>query len=326
VKKRIVYWGGCWTNNIGNAFIDYGAIYTIKKACPDADIHLTSEFSRWLYLANRQDLNKDINITGLITMDYLVFSGSALTSEATETLGPTLAKLSKRGVKIILNGCGGSEYEKSEIEDFKKLLERIKVYGFISRDRFAYQSYKDCCSNSFDGIDCAFFLPEAFHPAPLSFEEFVVFNFDYIKEPDIPVNNKRIIRSHHDSYRYFPDSIRANSTFLGFDRKIPFMHISSPWSGGINFKHSDVLISDLPDDYLNLYANASAVYSDRVHTCVATLAFGNLARLYTDTRRATLFERVGITGIKDKLEKLDLETLKTDKDSQISFLKRLLGT
>ena len=84
------------------------------------------------------------------------------------------------------------------------------------------------------------------------------------------------------------------------------------------------LISDIPEDYLNLYANAYATYSDRVHACIATLAFGNYARLYSQTPRAYLFERLGLGTIKRNILRLDEDKIKLEKSHHISFLKEII--
>ena len=51
-------------------------------------------------------------------------------------------------------------------------------------------------------------------------------------------------------------------------------------------------------DYLLLYRNASEVYSDRVHACIPTLAFGNKARLFSNSPRIALFENAKIPDVK----------------------------
>ena len=33
-KQFSVYYGGCWSTNIGNAFIDYGALHLMKQSNP----------------------------------------------------------------------------------------------------------------------------------------------------------------------------------------------------------------------------------------------------------------------------------------------------
>jgi len=300
LRKTIIYYGGRWPTNIGNAFIDYGALYTIKKACPTAEIHLASGFSRWLCLENRRDLNNCIDLAQIMHADYLVVSGSMLTSPAIKTFCPILRELARRGTRIILNGCGGALYSEKEIKDFKGFLNDIKAYGFISRDRNAYDTYKGYCEKSFDGIDCAFFLSDAFRPAPLQIRDFVVYNFDHINEPPIIEEHERkIIRTNHSTYRFFPNTVESKGIFFAFSTRFPFVRAYKPTIKKLPFKNMNLLVSDFPEDYLNLYAHAHAVYSDKVHVCIAALSFGNLARLYLENARVALFEKVGAYFIKE---------------------------
>lgn len=55
---------------------------------------------------------------------------------------------------------------------------------------------------------------------------------------------------------------------------------------------NNIYLSDTPEDYLNIYANAEAVFSDRVHTCVGALAQGIPTMFVGNTPRANLFKRV----------------------------------
>lgn len=296
LKKKIIYYGGCWPTNIGNAFIDYGSVYTIKEACPNADIYFASELPRWLFMRAGKDMNKSVDLAGIAEVDYLVFSGAALTIEATKTICPIIQRLSRRGVKIIIDGCGGGSYKKTEVDNFRRFLDSVEISGFISRDETAYNSYKDCCPKSHNGIDCAFFLSKSFSPVPLIIKDYAVYNFDHIKEPKIEGHNKKIIRTHHACFGNIPKE---------------------------HFKFEDTLISDVPDDYLNLYANTYATYSNRVHACIATLSFGNLARLYSSTPRGSVFDRLGLGQIREKLVKLDRDKLDIEQKKQISFLKEI---
>jgi len=289
---KILYYGGCWPTNIGNAFIDYGSIHTIKTAVPEGTVHFASELPRWLFK------DKSVDLAELMEVDFVVVSGMNLCDEFLRNEGPVIKKLFDRGAKIIFNGCGGATYRKEEIKDFRKFFEEIKICGFISRDGVAFENYKDCAPLSYDGIDCAFFLNEAFRPASLKIEDYVVYNFDSMREPRIE-SNKKVIRTHH--------SIGKSGRSIKYSIK------------------QDALISDIPDDYLNLYAHAQAVYSDRVHACIAALSFGNLARLYSTTPRAYLFERVGAGEIREKLVKLDGERIQSEKNKQIDFLRRIFA-
>jgi hypothetical protein len=292
---RILYYGACWPTNIGNAFIDYGSLYTIKAASPKAIVHFASELPRWFFKNAHYNMQKSIDLAESMDIDYVVVSGMVFCDEFINVQGPILKTLSSRGVKIVFNGCGGGTYSKTEVDNFKKFLESIKVKGLVSRDTVSHDNFKDCCPKTYNGVDCAFFLAEAFKPASLTIKDYVVYAFDAIKEPRIE-NEKRIIRVHHEYFKKLPKK----------------------W-----LKHQDTLISDIPEDYLNLYANAYATYSDRVHACIAALSFGNFARLYSKTERALLFDRVGLGQIQEKLTQVDMKKLKDDKEKQIAFLREI---
>ena len=320
---NISYYGGCWPINIGNAFIDYGSIYTIKTAISSAQVYFSSELSRWFFDVNRKALHKSIDLAELIDADVMVVSGMVFCDDFIRIEGPVLEKLSKRGAKIVFNGCGCATYDETEKTHFQRFLKRIEVSGFISRDHYTYENYRACFSKSYDGIDCAFFLREAFNHAPLLIKDYVVYSFDSMKEPQIE-NSKIIFRTHHSCDQLFPDATQ-NRAILTLKARVPYIKIGyHKNTEKAEFKNDVTLISDIPDDYLNLYANAYAVYSDRVHACIASLSFGNFARLYSATPRADLFERVGAEKIRQELAMLDQDRINTEKEAQISFLSEIL--
>ncbi|MBI2868958.1 MAG: polysaccharide pyruvyl transferase family protein [Chloroflexi bacterium] len=316
---NILYYGACWPTNIGNAFIDYGSMYTIKAAAPGARVFMASELPRWLYKLHEIDMDASIDLAELIEVDFVVVSGMNLCDEFIEVEGPVIEKLSRRGVKIILNGCGGASYTSQEIENFKNFLGSVNVVGFISRDEASFLNYKDCFTKSFNGIDCAFFLPQAFIPAPLRIKDFIVFNFDSSEEPPAENPQRRIIRTKHSCDQILVKPRRERALRAGLKLMLNRSKNVKPLTG-----HKDTLVSDLPDDYINLYANTYATYSDRVHACLATLAFGNLARLYSKSPRAALFDRIGASAITSELIKPDLDLISREKRNQISMLKELL--
>ena len=80
----------------------------------------------------------------------------------------------------------------------------------------------------------------------------------------------------------------------------------------------------MANDYLSLYANCSTVYSDRVHACVATLAFGNKARLIDDTPRAHLFETLDAGNVRNEIVQLDPEKFASKKQEHLDALSKAL--
>lgn len=319
---RVVYYESGWPTNIGNAFIDYGSLHILKTAAPEAKIYCASEMPKWLYMINNQDMKKSIDLTEIMDVDYIVISGMSLCDEFIKAEGPVLKKLYERGVKIIFNGGGGATYSKKEVESFQRFLETIKIECFISRDEESYNNFKDYARYSYNGIDCGFFLSDAFSPAPLIIKDYVIHNFDGKSEPEIEKHGRKILRTNHACFQFLPeDNIRNDALFL-IKGRWPFIkRIFNAYTRRV-FKESEMLISDIPDDYLHLYANTYAVYSDRVHACVAALSFGKFARLYSNSPRAYLFDRVGAAGIKEHLIKIDQETLKFEKEKHIAFLRR----
>jgi hypothetical protein len=89
------------------------------------------------------------------------------------------------------------------------------------------------------------------------------------------------------------------------------------------YNKNNILISDIPEEYLNVYAHTKKTYSDRVHACVSTLSYGNQAKLFIDTKRALLFERIGLGDITSDFVTLKDTNIKKEKDEQIKYLREI---
>ena len=119
--KKILYYGACWPTNIGNAFIDYGSIWTIKNAFPNAKVYFASELPRWLLNANGKKMDMSLDLAEIMDIDVIVVSGMVFCDEFIKVEGPILKRLSGRGVKTIFNGCGCATYQESERINFRGL-------------------------------------------------------------------------------------------------------------------------------------------------------------------------------------------------------------
>ena len=341
-KNRITYlW--TWPDNFGNVFIDLGSIQSIKEAAPDNTINQVGGLSRVLFdryykkgffwwiptrtiksilgekisknIKNRftnSFINSKLNISEIevnkifknfldlslhFNSDFAVLSGCILDWYLIRQFGKSLLDLKNKNVKIIINGGGGSSYNEKVISEVRKFLKKIKPYAFISRDEVAFNNYQDLAKYSYNGIDCAFFINDYFTPAKLEMPKYCVFTFDRQPEPEIEVKDRLIVRTHHSHYCDPPKSY---------------------------FEKQNTLISNLPEDYLNLYANAEAVYSDRVHACVVALSYGTPCKLYHKTPRALLFDRIGASGIEKELTYPDTNRIEREKKKQIKFLSDVL--
>ena len=318
---KIVYYDSGWPINIGNAFIDMGAQYQIRQAAPQSELYIAGEMPKWLAWINRADMGRVVDVAEIMETDFIVVAGMTLCDEFIEVQGPVLRKMAARGVKIIFLGASLYLYTQTEIDNFKRFLEKLKPHGFMSRDRESFNHFKDLAP-SYDGVDCAFFVREAFQPAKLTVKDFVIYNFDAMDEPEIEVHGKKILRTQHACFEVTPSSFDRSRKTYYFKNRWPFIQRNNEAAKKF-YGRDGMMISDIPDDYLHLFANTYATYSDRVHACIPTLSFGNKARLYTTSSRALLFDRAGVGDVKTKLVSLNQEKIDTEKKSQIEYLRQL---
>ncbi len=292
--------------NIGNAFLDMGSEMSLSLAYPNAAIRKSSSFPVWFgdQRKNRRYLKHDLfTLADKIPCSFAVFSGMVVTERFIRRYGTLIRLLRKRGARIILNGAGPVFYSSGEAAEVIAFWRRYGLYGLVSRDRYTFETYKNMAEHAYDGIDCGFFLSDAFIPVVLDVESFNILTFDSMREPDA-LGSRMAVRPHHKLYPP-PDK----RTLRSMNKK--------NW-----------LFSEQVSDILNVYANAKEVYSDRVHACVAAASFGKPFQLYSDSKRALLFERLGVSlkELRHHLVKVDEERLQKEKDDQVGYLKSILIT
>ena len=318
----VLHNGGGWITNIGNAFLDLGSMQSIREACPEADIHLSSVLNRWVShhidkgvtgkLLNKSAyIDNVFNLQDYAKVDYVTQSGAFLAKHWFDLHGQILLNLKEKGIKVIINGGGmtDSSYNEDEIEKTRDYLKKLNPYLFISRDERSFENYKDLAEHAYNGIDVAFFLSNFYKAVQLDLSPYIAINFDKDVEPsmeelDIAVDES-IIRTHHSFWHNFP--------------LCNFFKMKSYY-----YNTKDTMISEIPQDYLNIYANASKTYSDRVHACVATFSYGNPARLFSKSPRSLLFDRIDASEITRKVVNPDLVKINKEKEKQVSFLSEVL--
>lgn len=318
VNLKVIHNGGGWITNIGNAFLDYGSMHSIREADPEAEVFLTSVTNRWVsYHVNKgivgrlmkrpANLSNVFNIQQFANCDYIVQSGAFLASHWFELHGDVLLRAKDRGIKVIFNGGGMTDttYNEDEIENTREWIRKIEPEIFISRDEQSFKNFHDLSEHSYNGIDVAFFLIDAYRPVELGIHNFCVLNFDKEQEPDIielDINDEDlVVRTHHSLWHNFS---------LSEYNRMKYQYYSK----------NNILISEIPEDYLNIYSNAKLTYSDRVHACIATLSYGNPARLFSKTPRAKLFEKVGAGNIHNEIVFPDVQKINNLKRKQVNFI------
>lgn len=275
----------------------------LRQVCPDAQIHLASALPRWFgaerFKLGRASPSTEDSLDMIEYGDYDIFvsAGMVLCEEYGRILGPSLAKASARGKKVMFLGAGGAYYDDREREAFLKALKGVNVIGFRSRDPLSYGSYREDFPNSTSGIDCAWHLPDAYEPLDVSLGDYCVSAFHNIPEPPEIAANRSAIRTYH----YLLDPVPGDYLLRG-----------------------RYCISDRPEDYLNLYAAARVTHTDLVHATVATLVYGREARFYGSTLRASLFASVGAEAVCREITTIDQDRLSRLKRSQAEWTRSLL--
>jgi len=317
-KRLLLLLGGGWITNMGNAFLDLGLVELINQASQNYQCYVLSNTQRWIFdrvskllefMTRGKKASASIfKLQQFVAADFVAIHGACLGMDWIKLHGEKISALVKRGAKLLIIGGGMTSKayrDKKDIKETKRFLEKVKPYVLVSRDEITFETFKEFAEYSYNGIDCAFFINDAVKPPHLDCPPYVVFNFDKSKEPNIdtilPDKDVRIVRTHH-SYFY---SFKTLPSYYTKD---------------------NVLISDIPYDYLAIYANTCATYSNRIHACVATVSYGKPARLFTDNPRSFLFERVGLGEITRELAVLDKRRVQEEKRRQIEFLRAILSS
>ena len=347
-KKTIVIVAGYWSTNIGNAFFQLGAEYILKQIFPhDNVISLYDQPGYWD--TKQGNPPNAFNLLDHIKPDYLVILGPFLRKETSKIWSKTLEIMKQRGTKIIVLGAGMMRYDKEEIAIGRQIMKKFPPYIFATRDRQTYELFADLAENSYDGIDPAFFVSDLYQPLPLDLLPYVVFNFDQIPEPKLEITQDKSISGTSfefaaawwnfkfpalrlalsKKFKAFP-FVEALLPGIGYNKKagdymiIRTDHRFNPMFLKKTYKAPNSFVADFPYSYLNIYAQTEATFSNRVHACVATLAYGNSAMLFNKTPRVGLLERVGLKQIKQQPQKLDLAELKREKHLFLEFLRQKL--
>ncbi|EMB19796.1 polysaccharide pyruvyl transferase family protein [Treponema denticola] len=273
---KILYYNNCWFTNVGEAFIDVGAMKLIKNIFADSKIACISDMTDFYVHQNKNreknfwGKNKfDISKFSVNTIyenfdaDYIILAG--MFASETYLLSPGREMVDfhvNKGAKLIFLGLGSDHYSDREYELFSAYLKKVNPTLVVTRDNKTYQIYKDCC-NCVPGIDCAFWIREVFNPMGFGKRDYSIVSFNRLKEKPIITfdQDEKIICPWHMQFSY-SDKVLENG----------------------------ILISDTPYDYLTAYANAKRVYTDLVHATIVSLMYETPVKYFYFDERSTAFE------------------------------------
>ena len=269
---KIIYDSSCWFTNVGEAFIDIGALQLIKNVFPQASIGCGGNMTHFYVNNSIKGSGQELKQKGFLprflpqeyyAADCLILAGMFI-SKTMFSNGNTVRYVEKfvqDGSRLVFLGLGGETYDKEEADLFRAWMEKVKPALIMTRDTQTYEMLKNVCP-CVNGIDCAFWVNEAFDPRGFVKHDYDIVSFNRTKEPEIFSQKweRDIVRPWH-----FPFSFRAE-------------HIQE-----------GVLVSDTPYDYLTAYANSRMVYTDLVHATIISLTYGVPVKYYFVDKRSGAF-------------------------------------
>jgi len=348
---NVLFLGSSWTTNLGNAFVAQGAVNLLREAVGSAGrVHHFGTMSSYLFWINDRPEN-NFNIAHAGRFDYVVIAGMVQNEPVYQCFEDAFRKFIANGARLVVLGGGAMRYDAEEARAVRALMARTPVHAFASRDRASFEQFGDLAPHSHDGIDCAFFVGDGFTPVPFQGGEFNAVCVDRYQEPqllnvadpgDVYAGGRRARRpAKYGLKRRIRHALRRAVAkprdallpppvaSLDMEGRAVVRAHHTTWSEDLRpefFQSPRCLISDLPSDYLSVYAQAHTVYSDRVHACIAALAFGRRAMwLRPGEPRIAMFARVGAPEITARPARLDMERLAAEKRKQVDFVRAALG-
>ncbi len=351
-SPRVALVSGFWGQNIGNAFFNVGGIWILEQLLPDLGIAFIQDQPGYRTFHDQSKGNPENDFVFLkeLDIDYIVLQGPLLTNNYGKLWEETFRALTQRGTQIILMGAAFFKYTDEEKTAAKAFVERYPPVLISTRDPRTYEVVKDWGIPAYNGLDSAFFAPKVYAPLSAAKHDFITFNFDRFPEPTITVHPRGSapIGANFEEFDHawflktasvqqwwsMKGKAMAYVGHLLDRRKLPEEilglrivrpeHRSNPHMTYKVYQHKNAVASDEPYTYFTLYANTRLTLADRVHACVATLAYGNPAMLFTPSPRSALFERVGLPEIRNRPCRLDMDWLEEERQKQLAFCQDVL--
>jgi polysaccharide pyruvyl transferase len=357
-RVALVYGGG--GQNVGNAFFCEGGKWILEQVFGEGAIGLVqTPPAYWTFRDQRKGNPRNaFPLLANLDVDFLVLQGPLFTRTFKTIWRKTLLQLRERGGQLVLLGCAFHGYDREEADLAEGFLREVDPLAVVTRDTATYRSAAGWGLNCHNGVDSAFALPHAYHPPVIRIDgEYIAMTFDRYPEPSFfqgtartpegeptAFNLERELRFDGEAWHFAQPKLqewfsnqgkwqaylgarldrRLMSSSLGRFQVIRPEHRYNPHVSWKIYRQPNGIVSDEPFTYLAVYAGAALTLSDRVHACVATLAYEKPAMLFTPSRRSHLFERIGLADIRKRPVTLPAALRDELLSEEIDFLKKSL--
>jgi hypothetical protein len=303
---------------MGNAYYNLGALHALRQVFED--VSLVQDVTSWIWPAAKSPFESLEHIVA----DVCFLSGPTLTHGIEGRYRRVFDSLVARGGQVAFISAGAYTYTERERDEVLAFLARYPtgIACLATRDARTFELYSGRCPFPvFDGICCSMFLSEAVRVASLA-SDYVVFNFPLHQEPLIEMSGGGDVTVREHSGR--PQD-RLNDLPIVRTRSEGFIRDASRV-----FDRPNMYCGDLPEGFLAVFKSARYVFSERVHTCAATLALGGIAMYVPRTERSrdqrhTLLFRLELDEITKRPMKLSQDVLSREKAALLQFLQSVFS-
>ncbi len=343
---RVALVSGFWGQNIGNAFFNLGGRATLEAA--GTDPFFVQDMPAYATFRNEEKGNFDNAYPILLDLDFdvLVLQGPLFTRNFANIWLDQLREMAAQGKRWAVLGGAFRKYTQEEIDVVRLVTDAVPPVFVSTRDVESHNMLESLSLNTRSGVDSAFFLPEAFRP-PKSRTSTVALCFDHYGEPELVPDasgdfviggqNFRLERdgrsdamadkskAHAIAYQVLSRRTKRPIEIAGY-KVIRPDHRTNPHLPVKIYRDANAIASDEPWTYATVYANSTLTISDRVHACVATLAYGGEAFLHNpSTRRSALFEAIGAGEIESRPVTIDMTRRAEHFELAHGFVAQELG-
>lgn len=345
MSSRTALVSGFWGQNVGNAFFNIAGEHMLQSA--GLNPFFVQDMPAYATFRNEEKGSFD-NAFGtleFLDFDLLVLQGPLFTRNFGNIWGETLKRLNAQGKRWAIMSGAFRKYTAEEQAVARAVFDAVPPVFVSTRDSVSYEMLESQHTGNFplrSGIDSAFFLPQAYEP-PTSSEKAIALCFDHFGEPELVSDSSGGIQIGDASYRLAWDDRgdrmaskskahaiayqslvgrKARPSEINGHRIIRPDHRTNPHMPFKIYRDPNGLASDEPWTYLAVYRNVALTMSDRVHACVATIAYGGTAMLHNPiTKRSAMFRDVGASEIEEKPVSLDEELRLAQYAATVEFLR-----
>jgi hypothetical protein len=319
-------------NNVGDGFYQFSILGLLKNTFPDWDIKM---MDGPIKRAFRPSARFESNVFDIIPhyekVDLYVFSGPILGWKFMDEYAPIIKKIVEQGSRYVIFSTHGKEAERKEIAEF---FSKYPPCAFWTRDSVTFDLYKNHVPMPYDGPCAAFLVSKTCDVPYLDYGNYAAVSVYTGYEPsniEFSLNDKNEIvdssvrvsavikPKHYNIKRHFEWRRKFEKDVNGVKIIRPIQDIGYKFSH-LNFARPNSYLSYNPLNYLSIYKSANLTISDRVHSVVPTLSFGNPAVFLGATLRSKLFDRMDLDCQDRKVIRLDSSKLSDEYNCLQQFL------